>query len=1033
MKTTIVILTYNQVEYTKKCIESIRNYTEPGTYEIIIVDNCSTDGTINWLSGQHDLQVIYNEQNLGLLKGRNQGIEIASGDTVLLLNNDVIVTHGWLNNLMDCLYSNEKIGAVGALTNNCSNSQDLWVAYRNMEEMQEFAQKHNQSTPRVWEEKLKLVGFCLLIRKEVVDQVGLFDEVFTPGGFEDDDYSFRIRLAGYKLMLCKNTFVHNFGSQPFRTNESLKNNRDQFIAKWGFDPVYSTSVRYDLIHLIDKPKDCSFTVLDIGCACGGTLLQIKNQYNNAEIFGIELNKKAAVSAQLFADVIDADIEKTTLPYPEEYFDYIIFGDVLEHLQNPWQVLENVKPYLKADGYLLTGIPNVMHFSVLRNLLQGSWTYEDAGILDKTHLRFFTLNEIDKMFKNAGYVVEDYKPGIIYESENDKKFIQELAALAGRPQLAEQYRAYNYRMKAYKATGANSSCPHKTRFVTIFPETENVHLIKDVGMIPYTLYKNFGYDASIVTYENGTYPYLDAEVKGLKLEYLSRIHNEATQDVVEYLRKNGRNIDILHVFHWIARTLTWIDVYKEVNPNGRVYLKLDANEYIKNIDIASVEGTRIFRTLKKCDLISVETQHLYNYLNDRWPLRIEYIPNGFYETHEYQVEYRQKENVILTVGRIGEFAKANEVLLEAFKQAHTRMANWKLKLVGPVMPGFQEVIDNYFDRNPELRDKVLFTGEIIDRETLEGEYRKAKIFCLTSRWESFGIVLAEAAKNGCYLITSNVISAMDLTDNGQYGCIFAIDNAHQLALLLIAASQNEEMLKANCQAVQKFAREKFHWGSICQRIYDGLSNPTPNENIEIAEIRNIIDPTVDQAFVDRLDTYPVALKMAFWENHCEYLAVRECRELEGVLLDFGCGSGHMDILLAREGRTVCGIDLSPNGIAIANYFRSKESLEVQKRVSFLVADITKPRTDKMRFDCVWAADVFQYISDPEQIFRSLRNWVKGGACMLISVHPRHAYYDPRHVQFFNDAEELKVFLNKYISVLRVDTDNKHNVLRALCKF
>ncbi|WP_425060457.1 hypothetical protein SCACP_11710 [Sporomusa carbonis] len=451
MKTDIIILTYNQLEYTKECIKSIRNYTEPGTYEIIIVDNHSTDGTIEWLKKQSDLKVIYNEQNLGFSKGCNQGITVASGDNILLLSSDVVVTHCWLNNLTHCLYSDEKIGAVGPITNICSNYQDRWVGCTSMEQVHEFAEKHNK-TPDAWEERLKLVGYCMLIKKEVVDRVGLFDETFTSESFEDDDYSFRIRLAGYKLILCKDTFVYNFGHHSLKNSESLRNNRDKFIAKWGFDSVYSTAFRHEIIALINKPKDHAFAVLDVGCACGGTLLQIKNLYNNAEIFGIEINENAAVIAKLFADVIAADIEKTPLPYPNEYFDYIILADVLEHLLDPWKTLENLKSYLKSDGKILASIPNVMHFNVLRNLLQGNWTYEDAGILDRTHVRFFTLNEIDKMLKSAGYEACEYLPVYFNATENDKYFMQIVAAAAGNPQLAEQYRAYQYRVIASKAAG-----------------------------------------------------------------------------------------------------------------------------------------------------------------------------------------------------------------------------------------------------------------------------------------------------------------------------------------------------------------------------------------------------------------------------------------------------------------------------------------------------------------------------------------------------------------------------------------------------
>ncbi|WP_273226425.1 glycosyltransferase [Geosporobacter ferrireducens] len=241
MKTSIVLLTFNQLSYTKLCIDSIRKYTDEGTYEIIVVDNHSTDGTVEWLKEQKDIRAVFNNENLGFPKGCNQGIKIAQGDSILLLNNDVIVTPNWLSNLSTCLYSAEDIGAVGAVTNSCSNYQTIPIPYKTIAEIVPFAQKNNISNSALWEERSRLIGFCLLIKREVVEKIGLLDEQFSPGNFEDDDYCYRIRKAGYRLMLCKDAFIHHFGSASFSKNRQefgdiLSVNRKKFIDKWGFDP-----------------------------------------------------------------------------------------------------------------------------------------------------------------------------------------------------------------------------------------------------------------------------------------------------------------------------------------------------------------------------------------------------------------------------------------------------------------------------------------------------------------------------------------------------------------------------------------------------------------------------------------------------------------------------------------------------------------------------------------------------------------------------------------------------------------------------
>lgn len=135
--TSIIVLSYNTLKLTWECIRSIQRFTEPGTYEIIVVDNASTDGSVEYLKEQKDLKVIFNQENMGFPKGCNQGIEIATGTEILLLNSDTIVTPRWLSQLRYALYSSEMVGAVSCVTNKCSNRQALKnVPYKNEDELQ---------------------------------------------------------------------------------------------------------------------------------------------------------------------------------------------------------------------------------------------------------------------------------------------------------------------------------------------------------------------------------------------------------------------------------------------------------------------------------------------------------------------------------------------------------------------------------------------------------------------------------------------------------------------------------------------------------------------------------------------------------------------------------------------------------------------------------------------------------------------------------------------------------------------------------
>lgn len=449
--TSIIILTYNKLEYTKLCIESIRKFTPEGRYEIIVVDNNSSDGTVSWLKEQDDITSIYNDSNVGFPAGCNQGINLAKGESILLLNNDVIVTPDWLNILDKALYSNEEIGVVGAITNNCSNGQQIGVNYTDISKMIDFAKGINISNEQSWRYKLTLVGYCYLVKKEVLDKVGLLDERFTPGNYEDNDLSFRIVVEGYKLLLCSDCFIHHFGSVTFRNdlnnyNDNLVTNFNKMNEKWGFNIGYSANARGDMIERIREDKDKKINVLDIGCGAGGTLLEIKNRFKNAEVYGIEICEAPAKIAKGFANVITGSIEELELPYEEDFFDYIIFADVLEHLVNPWEVLKNIKKYLKNTGHILASIPNIMHVSELRRIIHGSFTYVDAGILDKTHLRFFTMHEIQKLFAEAEYNIDNLGGTAAILSKEEEEFINKLCSISDE-RLRSQYYVYQYIIEA----------------------------------------------------------------------------------------------------------------------------------------------------------------------------------------------------------------------------------------------------------------------------------------------------------------------------------------------------------------------------------------------------------------------------------------------------------------------------------------------------------------------------------------------------------------------------------------------------------
>lgn len=210
-------------------------------------------------------------------------------------------------------------------------------------------------------------------------------------------------------------------------------------ANWNFMPY------------IQKEEYEEFSVLEVGCDCGANLYEgVKNEYPNARIYGIEINEHAARIAACFFPVQTGNIEDRELYFGDEKFDYIIFGDVLEHLHDPAGTIFYCKELLKKDGHILASIPNLMHYSVMKDLLNGNFTYTDKGLLDRTHIHFFTYKEIVKMFETQGYLIEKIEPLITTSSVSlQEKWVEKLMSISDE---AEEFmfRAFQYLVSAKKS-------------------------------------------------------------------------------------------------------------------------------------------------------------------------------------------------------------------------------------------------------------------------------------------------------------------------------------------------------------------------------------------------------------------------------------------------------------------------------------------------------------------------------------------------------------------------------------------------------
>jgi GT2 family glycosyltransferase/tetratricopeptide (TPR) repeat protein len=238
---SIIILAHNQLRDTQQCLASIEKHTSLA-HELILVDNGSTDGTGQFFrshAARHaNVRVILNRANLGFSAGNNQGLACARGDTILLLNNDTVATSGWLERMLATLELYPDCGLVGPVSNSVSGPQLVPSAdYSGLDQLPKFAAQWCATHAGQSAEAARLVGFCLLLRRAVVERIGGLDPQFGSGNFEDDDLCLRAGLAGFKLRIAQDAFVHHTGGQTFKGAKidyraSLERNWELFKTKW---------------------------------------------------------------------------------------------------------------------------------------------------------------------------------------------------------------------------------------------------------------------------------------------------------------------------------------------------------------------------------------------------------------------------------------------------------------------------------------------------------------------------------------------------------------------------------------------------------------------------------------------------------------------------------------------------------------------------------------------------------------------------------------------------------------------------------
>ncbi|GFH90223.1 ubiquinone biosynthesis O-methyltransferase [Lachnospiraceae bacterium] len=444
---TVLMIAYNEIENVKMSVESFRLFCDV-EISLVIVDNGSEDGLWDWAKEQLDITYVRtDERPMSCGKALNLVRKELEIDTdLLVIECRYMITPQYLSRMREMLYSEENVGAVaGIVCNTPQFNPNRPVCIQNYEEAIRISDKEERAKGKY---ALMVRDDCAVLwKKEVLKEIGDFEETVNSVDTMICDYCIRTILTKQKIMICLNAFLWQMNVRGPMGMADLGNKGgwNALEKKWGmhyFNDIYNPQ----LIEMIERGTKDVFSVLEIGCDCGATLLEVKNRFPNVQVYGCDINVAAIAIASQVADAVVNNIEERNLPFPKGNFDYIIFGDVLEHLHNPMETLVYCKGFLKAGGAIIASIPNLMHISVIEKLLQGDFTYAETGLLDKTHIHMFTFNEIVRMFDCVGLQISRLATSLTAISDRQRALIDNLLVLEDKAQRF-MYETFQFAVRA----------------------------------------------------------------------------------------------------------------------------------------------------------------------------------------------------------------------------------------------------------------------------------------------------------------------------------------------------------------------------------------------------------------------------------------------------------------------------------------------------------------------------------------------------------------------------------------------------------
>ena len=377
---------------------------------------------------------------------------------------------------------------------------------------------------------------------------------------------------------------------------------------------------------------------------------------------------------------------------------------------------------------------------------------------------------------------------------------------------------------------------KKNITLLWRKLNSLEFGKDVVLVPYYLGQALGYQVEICCGYSEEIATQISKRQKKDLHFVRRpLGYKPLQRIpiyVKYLWQNASRINLLMCFHWRLETFVNILLYKILNRDGLIYVKLDT-ESDKEWDLSRCSFITIRKIiynscLSKVNVISCETSQPYNslchnkYFGDQLRKKLVLMPNAFDEAHLNILRikermYDEKENLMITVGRLGTSQKNTEMLLKALEDVDLK--EWKFCFIGPIENDFNSIIEQFYKNYPSKRKQIIFKGKIDNKKELWEWYNKAKIFVSTSRRESYGLVLNEAKRFRNYIISTRTGAAEDLIEQEKYG--YFIEQEDNIGLSNILSQIVNKQI--NIDVYHNYDSQKLSYQNMIEVLLKFLRN------------------------------------------------------------------------------------------------------------------------------------------------------------------------------------------------------------------